>query len=296
MRSFTAGLTALVLAVTVVPPAAGTVGVLTTQSPAAPGLDRLDQTAFPLSNSYSYISEGSGVNVYVIDSGIRTTHQEFDGQAFNGWDCVDNDPIAQDLYGFGTHMAGIVAGTTHGVAKDATIWGLRFSGASTPLPCLSWVQANAVLPAVVLFPRAGYADAAIDAAFDQLIAAGITVVVGAGNSNADAGAYSPARLPGAITVGALTATADTRAPFSNYGASVDVYAAGMGVLSAFTSSDTSAATFNGTGQASAYAAGAAARYLQLYPTATPAQVHAAIVGMATPTTWGGRVLHLPSWL
>ncbi|WP_258904001.1 S8 family peptidase [Actinokineospora sp. UTMC 2448] len=274
----------------------GTAGVLTTQSPVAAGLDRLDQTVFPLSNSYSYTSTGTGVNVYVIDSGLRTTHQEFSGRAFNGWDCVDNDPIAQDPYGLGTHMAAIVAGTTHGVAKNATVWGLRFSGAATPLPCLSWVQANAVAPAVVLYPRAGYADTTIDAAVDQLIAAGITVVVGAGNSNADAAAYSPARVPGAITVGALTATADTRAPFSNHGASVDVYAAGMGVLSAFTSSDASAATLNGTGQASAYAAGAAARYLQQFPTATPAQVHAAIVGMATPTDWGGRVLHLPPWL
>ncbi|MGX7828822.1 S8 family peptidase [Actinokineospora sp. 24-640] len=287
----------LVLAVTAAAPAAGTARVLTTQSPAPAGLDRLDQTAFPLSNSYSYASEGTGVNVYVIDSGLRITHQEFGGQALNGWDCVDNDPIAQDPFGLGTHMAAIVAGTTHGVAKDATVWGLRFSGGSTPLPCLSWVQANAVAPAVVLFPQAGFANAAIDAAVNQLIAAGMTVVVGAGNSNANAVAYSPARVPGAITVGALTAAAaDTRAPFSNYGASVDVYATGMGVLSAFTSSDTSVATLNGTGQASAYAAGAAARYLQLFPTATPAQVHAAIVGMATPTSWGGNILHLPSWL
>jgi subtilisin family serine protease len=293
VRRLTTGLAALALAATAAAPAAGTAHVLTTQSPAAAGLDRLDQTAFPLSNSYSYTADGTGVNVYVIDSGLRTTHQEFGGQALNGWDCVDNDPIAQDPYGLGTHMAGIVAGTTHGVAKNARVWGLRFSGAGTPLPCLAWVRDNAIAPAVVLYPRAGYADTAIDTAFNQLISAGITVVVGAGNSNADAGAYSPGRIPGVITVGALTAAADTRAPFSNHGPSVDVYATGMGVLSAHTSGDTSYATFNGTGQAGAYAAGAAARYLQLHPAATPAQVHAAIVGMATPTGWGGKVLHLP---
>jgi hypothetical protein len=293
VRRFPAGLAALVLAAATAIPATGTAGTLTTQSPAAAGLDRLDQTALPLSGSYSYASAGTGVNVYVIDSGLRTTHQEFGGRAVDGWDCVDDDPVAQDPYGLGTHLAAIVAGATHGVAKDATVWGLRFSGASTPLPCLSWVRANAVAPAVLLYPRAGYADPAIDAAFTELIAAGITVVVGAGNSNADAGGYSPGRVPGVITVGALTATTDTRAPFSNHGPSVDVYATGMGVLSAFTSSDTSVATVNGTGQAGAYAAGAAARYLQLHPAATPAQVHAAIVGMATPTGWGGKVLHLP---
>ncbi|CAM5652801.1 hypothetical protein SGLAM104S_04598 [Streptomyces glaucescens] len=91
----------------------------TQPSPPSWGLDRIDQRALPLNNSYTYPdSAGQGVTAYVIDTGVRITHSDFGGRAFNGYDAIDNDNVAQDGHGHGTHVAGTVAGSAYGVANE----------------------------------------------------------------------------------------------------------------------------------------------------------------------------------
>jgi subtilisin family serine protease len=271
------------------------VGALATQANAPWGLDRIDQRALPLSTTYSYTSVGAGVTAYVIDTGIRVTHTEFSGRAIHGYDAVDNDFIAQDDNGHGTHMAGIIAGRTYGVAKGVQVCGVRVLNAagsgtvSGVIAGVDWVTRNAVRPAVANFSLGGAASVALDDAVRRMIAAGVTASVTAGSSGSISNT-SPARVTQAITSGG-TNQSDARAPFSNYGPGVDLYAPGANIISAWHTSDTAAVTLSGTSMATAFVSGVATRYLQFVPTATPAQVHAEIVNQATPLPWGGRLLY-----
>lgn len=103
------------------------VHLVATQSNATWGLDRSDQRELPLDGSYTYNTTASGVNAYIIDTGIRTTHSDFGGRAAHGYDAVDNDSDATDCNGHGTHVAGTVAGSTWGIAKGATLIAVRCS-------------------------------------------------------------------------------------------------------------------------------------------------------------------------
>ncbi|MFD5828890.1 S8 family peptidase [Lentzea sp. NPDC060358] len=266
------------------------------------GLDRIDQRALPLDRTYAYKSSGRGVNVYVIDTGIRVTHQDFGGRARNGWDFVDNDPVAQDDNGHGTHVAGIAVGTKFGAAKDATVWGVRVlngTGSGTisgVIAGIDWVTANAVKPAVANMSLGGGASAALDAAVKKSIDSGVSYAIAAGGSNTDPGNSSPQRVSQAICVGALTQN-DTKVPSSNYGPLVDIWAAGVSIPSAWNTGDTATATLSGTSMAAPHAAGVAARFLEVNPAATPAQVENALVTTGTagtpPVT---RILYWPSSL
>ncbi|MCS7481350.1 S8 family peptidase [Umezawaea endophytica] len=259
------------------------------------GLDRTDQRALPLDHTYSYTSSGRDVNVYVIDTGIRKTHVDFGGRARDGWDFVDNDPIADDLNGHGTHVAGIAIGTTYGIAKQAICYGVKVlgpTGSGTTagvIAGVSWVTRNAVHPAVANMSIGGSASVAMDDAVRTSIASGVTYTVSAGGSNADVANFSPARVAQALTVGASTIT-DTKASSSNYGPGVDIYAPGQSILSAWNTSDTAANTLSGTSMSAPHVAGVAARYLQYNPAATPAEVSAAIVAAGTPVPYG-RLLY-----
>jgi subtilisin family serine protease len=259
------------------------------------GLDRTDQRQLPLDQSYSYTTTGRGVNVYVIDTGIRVSHVDFGGRARNGWDFVDNDAIADDTNGHGTHVAATAVGNTYGIAKQATVWGVKVLGANgggttaAVIAGINWVTQNAVKPAVANMSLGGGPSTALDDAVRASIRSGVSYGVAAGGSNADASNFSPARVTEALTVGASTPT-DTRSSSSNYGPVVDLYAPGQNILSAWITSDTASATLSGSSMSTPHVVGVAARYLQSNPSATPAQVHAAIVSAATPVSFG-RLLY-----
>ncbi|MEU0084121.1 S8 family peptidase [Streptomyces sp. NPDC006274] len=259
----------------------------TQPSPPSWGLDRIDQKALPLNRSYTYPdTAGEGVTAYVIDTGVRITHGDFGGRATYGYDAVDNDNTAQDGHGHGTHVAGTVAGSAHGVAKKAKIVGVRVlnnqgSGTTAQVVAgIDWVTRNAVKPAVANMSLGGGVDSALDTAVRNSIASGVTYAVAAGNDNSNASNYSPARVAEAITVGSTTSS-DARSSFSNYGSVLDVFAPGSSITSAWNSSDTATNTISGTSMAAPHVAGAAALYLAQNRSATPAQVSSALSSAAT---------------
>ncbi|MGW2327386.1 S8 family peptidase [Streptomyces sp. NPDC001700] len=254
------------------------------------GLDRIDQPAgAALDGAYTAPSGGGrGTTIYVIDSGVRTSHRDFGGRARSGWDFVDDDPVAQDGNGHGTHVAATAAGAQYGVAKKADVVAVRVlddrgEGTSAEvLAGLDWVLRHARKPSVVNLSL-GSAIAGPVPEWDEAIRAGaragLTFTIAAGNAGRSAGAYSPGRVPEAITVGA-TDRADRRSPFSNYGPAVDLFAPGDRIVSASRASDTAAATLSGTSMAAPHVAGAAALYLAAHRSATPARVSAALTAAA----------------
>ncbi|MFC8273366.1 S8 family serine peptidase [Streptomyces sp. NPDC057271] len=264
----------------------------TQPSPPSWGLDRVDQRALPLNQSYTYPdSAGQGVTAYIIDTGVRISHSDFGGRAFNGYDAVDNDNVAQDGHGHGTHVAGTVAGSAYGVAKKAKIVGVRVlnnqgSGTTAQVVAgIDWVTQNAVKPAVANMSLGGGIDSALDTAVRNSIASGVTYAVAAGNDSSNASNYSPARVSEAITVGSTTSS-DARSSFSNYGSVLDIFAPGSSITSAWNSSDSATNTISGTSMATPHVAGAAAVYLADNPSATPAQVSTALTSAATPNVVG----------
>ncbi|MGW5974554.1 S8 family peptidase [Streptomyces sp. NPDC055186] len=254
----------------------------TQTNPPSWGLDRIDQTALPLNSSYTYPdSAGQGVTAYIIDTGVRISHSDFGGRARNGYDAVDNDNVAQDGNGHGTHVAGTVAGSAYGVAKKASIVGVRVldnNGSGTTagvIKGVDWVAANAVLPAVANMSLGGGASTTLDNAVRNAISAGVTFAVAAGNESTTA-TGSPARVAEAITVGATTST-DARASYSNYGSNLDIFAPGSSITSAWHTGDSATNSISGTSMATPHVAGAAALYLADNRSATPAQVASALV-------------------
>ena len=268
----------------------GEVRASTLQANATWGLDRIDQRSLPLSTTFSYLNTGAGVRAYIVDTGIRLTHVDVVGRASSGFDAVDGGS-ADDCNGHGTHVAGTVGGTVYGVAKGASLVAVRVldcGGSGTTAGVIAgvdWVANNHVKPAVANMSLGGSANTSLDAAVRGAVAKGVTFVVAAGNGNifgwaANACNYSPARVAEAVTVGATDKT-DRKASFSNYGTCVDIFAPGVGITSAWYTSDTATSTISGTSMASPHVAGVAALYLQSNPAATPSAVSGALTSGAT---------------
>ncbi|PSL52557.1 subtilisin family serine protease [Saccharothrix carnea] len=253
-------------------------------NPPSWGLDRIDQRDLPLDSAYNYSTTAGNVRAYIIDTGIRTSHSDFGGRATWGTNTVDTNNT--DCNGHGTHVAGTVGGTAHGVAKGVQLIAVKVlncAGSGTTAGVVNgvnWVTQNAVKPAVANMSLGGGVDTALDTAVRNSIAAGITYAVASGNSNANACNYSPARVAEALSVNA-SANTDARASFSNWGTCTDLFAPGQNITSAWMTNDTSTNTISGTSMASPHVAGAAALYLADNPTATPPTVNAAIVAAAT---------------
>src|SRR3954447_3703049 len=266
------------------------------------GLDRIDQRALPLDGRFAPAGDGSGVHAYMIDTGVRRTHREFDGRV--DWigdfttgtgdrpaveDADDCDPPTSLQAGHGTHVASILSGRTFGVARAGRGPALRI------LPCtgttrtdfvaavraVNWITAHGLKPAVVNISPGRFEtrDRSLDTAITRSIAAGFVYVLSAGGfPNLDA--FSPQRVAAAIVVGS-TDPSDT-ARQGGYGPRLTLFAPGIGIEGAGSASDTASFSGEGDSYAAPLVAGAAALYLQQHPTASPAAVKRALVAAATP--------------
>ncbi len=258
-----------------------------TQSSPTWGLDRVDQRNLPLSSSYTYDATGSGVTAYIIDTGIRASHNDFGGRVAAGYTAISDGNGSNDCNGHGTHVAGTVGGATYGVAKSVTLKPVRVLGCdgsgtnSGVIAGVDWVTGNKSGPAVANMSLGGGVSSALDSAVQSSINAGVSYAVAAGNdSGANACNGSPSRVGPALTVGSSTSS-DARSSFSNIGSCLDLFAPGSSITSAWYTSNTATNTISGTSMATPHVAGVAALYLQGSPSASPATVSSAIVDGAT---------------
>ena len=257
-----------------------------TQSNPVWGLDRIDQHNLPLSKSFNYNKTGSGVNAYIVDTGILASHQEFNSRVQTGYSAIADNNGTNDCNGHGTHVAGTVGGSTYGIAKNVGLVPVRvldcagLGAMSGVIAGLDWIIQNGRKSAVVNMSLGGSAYSTLDTAIDNLFNNGYVPVVAAGNANTDACTSSPARAGKAITVAATDST-DTRASYSNYGSCVDLFAPGSQITSAWIGSNSSAATASGTSMASPHVAGVVATMLENNSTATPQSITDQLLNQST---------------
>jgi subtilisin family serine protease len=278
-------------------------------APVSKALDRIDQDPLPLSSSYTYNYTGYTTTIYIIDTGIKA-HRDYEGRligARNFWTNRGtlNDPNrTEDCARHGSGVAGVAAGTKYGVAKGALLFSVKAYGCHTTdssvsdyVAAVNWVasekRANPTRVMVANFSLIAFPSTALDNAVIDLVSAGVTTVVAAGNSNDSACNWSPGRLGNpnsypvnpngysTITVGATNPDDDTRAPFSSFGTCVDIFAPGMAGLTAdpHEGYDAEAGT-EGTSFAAPLVAGVAALHLEKDP-GSPATIESRIKGFAT---------------
>jgi subtilisin family serine protease len=268
------------------------------QNPPSWGLDRVDQRDKVLDSTYFYNADGTGIDLYVIDTGIRSSHQDFGNRVdvANGYDGVGDGYGTEDCNGHGTHVAGIAGSGTYGVAKNLNLIPVRIlncgGGGSTSglIAAIDWITAK--YPAGTKKAPKGPTRAvanisvqapwtyALDYAVEKSIQAGVTYVVAAGNGATDACLYSPARAQTAIKVGA-TDVNDNRAAWSNFGTCVDLFAPGSSITSTYIRNDADAVAMSGTSMAAPHVAGTVALMLSVNPAMRPSDVKAILIETST---------------
>lgn len=254
-------------------------------------LDRIDGIG-GINGEFNPDSTGKGVHVYILDTGIFASHEDFEGRAVaevdtNPWGkkgankarvCSKGDSkCGLDTEGHGTHCAGTAGGKRSGAAKDVQLHGVKIlddkgeAFNAQVIAGMDWVAANAEKPAIMSMSLGGYGQSRADkVAVEAAVKRGITVVVAAGNEEDDACEYTPAFVPDAISVGATDHT-DARVDFSNYGKCVDIWAPGTKILSAIAKNGAYIAD-DGTSMACPLVAGAAALLLEKDPKMKPRDV------------------------
>jgi len=261
-----------------------------------PDFSELSTEAVPWSHNTINLARasytGRGVHIYVMDTGVRTSHSDFGGRAIPTLDTLANNGIprecngdqscSEDTNGHGTHCAGTAGGATYGVATQATLYAMRTccgAGGNTHAG-MDWVAVKANKPAIMTVSLGSatirYASRAV---VDAVVESGVTVFVAAGNNNIDACQFTYSYIPSAISVGA-TDSNDRRASFSNYGTCNDIYAPGVTILSAWKDSDTASRAISGTSMACPLAAGAGALLMEENPDLTPAALRARMLKKA----------------
>lgn len=276
--------------------------------PASWGLDRIDGR-HGLDQAYRTpprSKDGAGVHVYIADTGIRTTHTDFDGRAvptieFNSsgaFECRAGDArCAYDATdGHGTHCAGTIGGKTYGVAKQATLHAVKILNSagmgqwSWFVGALDWVVAHGKKPAIFSASLAGQGILqSVEFAINDAVEAGVTVVVAAGNNADDACSYAPGGVASAITVGAVQNPDDELADYTNYGSCVDLFAPGSAITSVGITTDHAVAIMSGTSMACPHVAGAAALLLGENPSLRPSDV----LGLLQRRATAGLVYGMP---
>jgi serine protease len=245
------------------------------QQPAVWGLDRIVP---PLDKVYSYKYDGTGVKAFIMDTGIQISHSEFNGRASCGYSAFDDG--CRDNHGHGTHVAGTVGGAKYGVAKNVELISVKVydiggGNTGTWYAGLDYIfgekMANPTVPMVINLSMGSNKDDGVNERIDQVILAGITTVVSAGNQGSNACDYTPASVKRAIAVGATTRF-DEAASFSNFGQCVDILAPGTNIKSAAIGSDSNTVRKSGTSMASPHVAGVAVLHLSKNASLTPRQV------------------------
>lgn len=266
-----------------------TTTALVTQSSAPWGLGSISSRTRGASGYIYDDTAGRGTFSYIVDTGIRLTHQDFTGRAVFGYNAVSGSDN-NDNQGHGTHVAGTVGGRTYGVAKQTALIAVKvFEGnngsASAVIAGFDWAvndivskgrQNTAVINMSLGGPGSTVWDQAITAAWNR----GVLAVVAAGNENQLASNRSPARSAEVLCVASI-ASNDARSSFSNHGAAVDIFAAGSSIVSTYYRSDTDTATLSGTSMASPHVAGLVSYLRGVEGASSAASVRQRVLDLAT---------------
>jgi subtilisin family serine protease len=256
-------------------------------------LDRIDQRSLPLDGVFNSRFTGAGVDIYIVDSGIRYTHRTFGGRArFGGYDfqpSTAQGPPGSDCDGHGTHVAGLAGGVTIGPATGANLYSIRVLGCNGEGSSIGIIEGidhvlrtanrngrTRILSLSLGTERSPTVNRYIQMAFDR----GVIPVAAAGNEEQDACVTSPASAPAAITVGASNRR-DGLPLFTNYGSCVDIFAPGDQIQSASHLNDNGLTVLSGTSMATPIVSGVIAVMLQQSPLLTPQEITQAIIARST---------------